>query len=139
MTMLTGLLTKAAQDVLAERARQVSHEGWTAKHDDAHDDGELERAAAAYLLTGSEFPVLVPLGKADVPIWPWDIGYYKPKGRRADLVRAVALGLAAIERMDRHAQRTCRHSNAVEEGDGAEVASYRCPDCGAAWRQELPE
>lgn len=33
--------SKAMQDVIDERQRQVSAEGWTAEHDDEHTDGEL--------------------------------------------------------------------------------------------------
>jgi hypothetical protein len=33
--------------------------------------------------------------------WPWESTAWKPKGTRADLVRAGALILAEIERLDR--------------------------------------
>jgi hypothetical protein len=36
------------QRIAAERARQVAVEGWTPKHDDEHDDGEMAMAAACY-------------------------------------------------------------------------------------------
>lgn len=82
------VLTQAATDVLAERARQVNEEGWSATHDDAHRPGELADAAACYA-TGN------PQG------WPWHFSEWHPKDRRADLVRATALLLAEIERGDR--------------------------------------
>ncbi len=41
-------LSQAAQDVLAERQRQVEKEGWTPGHDDEHTDGSLAFAAACY-------------------------------------------------------------------------------------------
>lgn len=41
-------LSRAASDVLAERARQIAVEGWTPDHDDAHAKGELAQAAACY-------------------------------------------------------------------------------------------
>lgn len=34
--------------IAAERARQISSERWSAKHDDEHDDGSLTLAAACY-------------------------------------------------------------------------------------------
>jgi len=88
----------AAHDVLAERSRQITAEGWTPEHDDEHDPGELARAAAAYLL--SAFPrSLADCGFAG-RLWPWDNGL-KPKSKREDMVRGTALALAAIERIDR--------------------------------------
>jgi hypothetical protein len=114
--------TKAAHDVLAERQRQIQREGWSAAHDDEHDDGSLARAAAAYCLTGTDVPVLVRLGGqgmtgADRPIWPWRISDYRPKTRRADLVRAAALILAEIERIDR------AHDGVIASRPA------RCPQC----------
>jgi uncharacterized protein involved in copper resistance len=91
--------SQAAQDVLAERARQVSAEGWTPEHDDQHDDGALPLAAASYALN-----VIHPDGGRSKPPpgWPWDASWWKPRGPRRDLVRAAALLLAEIERIDRH-------------------------------------
>lgn len=86
----------AARDVLAERRRQVEAEGWTPAHDDAHDDGELAEAAAAYALDNG-------WAGAPPPSWPWSAAWWKPKDRRSNLVRAAALLLAEIERLDRAA------------------------------------
>ncbi len=83
--------TKAAVDVLAERARQIAGEHWTAAHDDTeHDLEQLAAAAVCYVE-----PVLVD------KYWPWGPEYWKPKARRRNLVRAGALILAEIERLDR--------------------------------------
>jgi hypothetical protein len=41
-------LTAAARDVLMERERQVSAEGWTPEHDDEHNDCEMVRTVAEY-------------------------------------------------------------------------------------------
>lgn len=85
----------AGRDVLAERQRQISAEGWTPEHDDKHTDGELAAAAACYAN-----PIQVRSG--GVPsAWPWDRKWWKPRDRRSDLVRAGALILAEIERLDR--------------------------------------
>ena len=78
----------ALDDVAAERSRQVSREGWTLEHDDSHDRGEMAFAAACYVLE-------------DTRHWPWDMKWWKPKNRRRDLVRAAALLVAEIERLDR--------------------------------------
>lgn len=90
-------------DVQAERKRQVEVEGWTPEHDDAHSHGQIARAAACYALAGSSAPndgtaaLLVSLA------WPWDEQWWKPSTARRDMVKACALGLAEIERLDRAA------------------------------------
>jgi hypothetical protein len=98
--------TQAALEVLAERARQISVEGWTPEHDDGHGDGSLSLAAACYAM----FDVFTPSGRRQTPrftfsdikqFWPWEIESWKPKDRRRNLVRAAALILAQIERDDR--------------------------------------
>jgi len=93
------LATAAAKDVLAERERQKSAEGWTPEHDDEHDDGSLAQAAACYLLNAQS----IPFSCGNSTIWPWAREWWKPKDRRRDLVRAGALILAEIERLDRAA------------------------------------
>lgn len=37
-------------------------------------------------------------------VWPWDWAWWKPKNPRRDLVRAAALIIAEIERLDRAAE-----------------------------------
>ncbi|MFO5964651.1 hypothetical protein ACLBUO_24460, partial [Pseudomonas aeruginosa] len=92
---------RAWLDVQAERRRQVEAEGWTPEHDDEHSHGQMARAAACYALAGSSAPndgtaaLLVSLA------WPWDQQWWKPTSARRDLVKAGALVLAEIERLDR--------------------------------------
>jgi len=96
----------AAGDVFAERRRQVSVEGWTPEHDDEHDDGSLALAAACYA-QGGHLPSRFTADGAMVPsLWPqsWHPQWWKPStDRRRDLVKAGALILAEIERLDRAA------------------------------------
>jgi len=87
--------SKAAQDVLAERKRQIEVEGWSPAHDDDHNDRSLSKAAALYSGDRRKW------NKAAPPDWPWDTSWWKPKSIREDLVRAGALILAEIERLDR--------------------------------------
>lgn len=89
---------RAAVDIVAERWRQQSKEGWTPEHDDRHSDGSLAQAAAVYASTaaGERWVRYGPL-----PYWPFDSEWYKPKDPRRDLVRAAALIVAEIERLDR--------------------------------------
>jgi hypothetical protein len=103
---LTEAQEVAAHDVIAERQRQVSAEGWTTEHDDEHCDGELAFSAAAYANHSAIFRDAGALGmtyktKAYPPNWPWAREWWKPTTPRRDLVKAGALILAEIERLDR--------------------------------------
>jgi hypothetical protein len=89
--------TVAARDVLAERQRQVEQEGWTPAHDDAYVNFELSHAAAAYA-----YPALTAV--RGLKVWPWRDEWLKIRDHRRNMVRAGALVLAEIERMDRAAQ-----------------------------------
>jgi hypothetical protein len=95
-------MTKADFDVMAERRRQVQSEGWTEEHDDQHMPGTLSLAAACYIEWNgweNEFQV-----DGAVPVnWPWDAKWWKPTDERRNLVKAAALLLAEIERIDRAA------------------------------------
>lgn len=90
-----GQVPQAWLDVQTERRRQVEAEGWTPEHDDLYCAAELPRAAAAYILSGAndEAPA----------IWPFVAKWWKPRDARANYVRAGALVLAEIERLDRAA------------------------------------
>lgn len=86
-------MTKAAADVLAERRRQVEAEGWTQEHDGLHSTQELAFAAACYATADA--------GDPPPAVWPWHLSWWKPTDRRRNLVKAGALILAEIERLDR--------------------------------------
>ena len=88
---------RAWLDVLAERRRQISEEGWTPEHDDQHGDGELAAAGATYALSAASGIVEQPFHRT----WPWLNAWWKPTDPRRDLVKAGALILAEIERLDR--------------------------------------
>lgn len=89
-------MTKAAADVLAERRRQIEAEGWTPEHDDGYKRDELACAAACYCM--SSVGVLFDHFE---DMWPWDVNWFKRADPRRDLVKAAALILAEIERLDR--------------------------------------
>lgn len=90
----------AAQDVLAERQRQITAEGWTPDHDDEHADGSMADAAGCYALHAHD--TAKDGAKNFVPAWwPWEPEWYKRSSPRGDLVKAGALILAEIERLDR--------------------------------------
>ncbi|CPG63269.1 gp38 [Burkholderia pseudomallei] len=90
-------VTSAARDVLAERRRQVEQEGWTPEHDDAHSTGDMALAAACYAAAdNANYPPAEP-----PDLWPWDSDWWKPSDERRNLVKAGALIIAEIERLDR--------------------------------------
>lgn len=88
--------TAAARDVLAERQRQISAEGWTPEHDEEHRDGSLALAASCYACASAGFDDAAR-------DWPWGDDWFKPSSPRRDLIKAGALILAEIERLDRAA------------------------------------
>lgn len=99
-------VSKGAFDVISERARQADEEGFTPEQDDQHKDGRLATAAACYVLIDYD-----PEGKTGWikrrvigiinNIWPCAPAWWKPRGKRWNLVRAAALIVAEIERLDR--------------------------------------
>lgn len=130
---------RSGADLIAdERARQISDEGWTPQHDDAHDGEELALAGAIYAWPDPR-PVDVKLA------WPWARKWWKPTipeidiparkcgcrsvgecthfghaseqsqrtARIRDLAKAGALIAAEIDRLQRISPDTNR-----EKGDG---------------------
>ncbi|HCA5739251.1 TPA: ead/Ea22-like family protein [Citrobacter freundii] len=87
----------AILDVISERQRQRSVEGWTTEHDDAYQNNELADAAACYAIHANNQGFSTPAH------WPWDPEWWKQSGARRDIVKAGALILAEIERIDRAA------------------------------------
>ncbi len=90
----------ALEDIHEERQRQIAMEGWSHAHDDEHRAGEMRKAAGCYCLRRSWERVPAE--------WPWDYRWWKPKSRREDLVRAGALIVAEIERLDRAKQKSIK-------------------------------
>lgn len=96
-------------EIATERRRQIEAEGWTPAHDDRHIRGELGAAAACYAVPSRDRAI------AFEALWPvtWDAAWWKPTGaltdlnaRRRDLVKAAALIVAEIERLDRQEARS---------------------------------
>ena len=96
-------MSDAARDLLAERARQVQEEGWTPEHDDEHSCGEMAEAAACYAASAR---VPTSTKRRQCPgYWPWAAKWWKPSDQRRDLIKAGALILAELERIDRAASK----------------------------------
>lgn len=99
-------MSKAIDDIINERNRQIKLENWSIEHDDEHDGGELSAGAAGYALAAAD--VLNPYSQGDggfehepPSVWPWDNTWWKPGTPRRMLVKAAALIVAEIERIDR--------------------------------------
>lgn len=88
-------MSQAIQDIVAERRRQIEAEGWTLTHDDEHGTGEMAQAAAAYAYAASG------ISRSHGRLWPWAASWWKPAPPRRMLVKAAALIVAEIERLDR--------------------------------------
>ena len=85
-------------EIGAERARQVDMLDWTPDHDDQYTDGQLSRAAACYATAS------LPNHENHPPHdWPWDRKYWRGANERRNKIKAAALLMADIERMDRAA------------------------------------
>ncbi len=89
---------KIIEEIAAERERQKAVECWSDVQDDQYHDQELSRAAASYACPeylGSREEDLCPAP------WPWLKKWWKPTTRRRNLIKAAALLVAEIERIDR--------------------------------------
>lgn len=87
------------EEIRAASASLISEEGWSPEHDDEFRHGEMKLAAMAYVQIASakDYATDLPAPR----YWPWDARSWKPKNKRRDLIRAAALIVAEIERMDR--------------------------------------
>lgn len=84
-------------EIQQERVRQVIEEGWTIEHDDQHELGEMADAASCYAAYSTR-----NYNTARMPVvWPWNFSWWKPTNPRRDLIKAAALIVAEIERLDR--------------------------------------
>lgn len=96
---------RALVDVELERIRQVKKEGRTPEGDDAYQHGELAMAAMAYTQSSLRMAAGPTSYTDDEAVfwWPphWERAWFKRKTQRRDLVRAAALIVAEIERLDR--------------------------------------
>lgn len=102
------MMTRGAREVLAERQRQVTAEGWSEAHDDTHTDASMAMVAALYAAPRDNLMVAVHTADSISLADPWPASWSakrwdkrKTHARRKRLVIAGALILAELERMDR--------------------------------------
>lgn len=83
-------------EIRDERQRQIEVEGFTPEHDDKRDDTTIAKAAGCYAFaaTGYRKPAMASM-------WPWNWDCFKITTPRRDLIKAAALIVAEIERLDR--------------------------------------
>lgn len=99
--------SKAVNDIIEERERQKNVENYSNSHDDHYKENELVRAASGYIDHVIDRSWIFKSNpdayrqEAPPPFWPWGDAHWKPKDVRRDLVRAAALLIAEIERLDR--------------------------------------
>jgi hypothetical protein len=96
LQLLRAVIAKAERqsievvdEIAAERRNQIA-DGRDADHDAQLAEGELAAAAAAY-------------ATSDFALWPWSQEWWKPRDRRSNYLRAAALLIAEIEKLDRKA------------------------------------
>jgi len=106
----------AVRDVLAERQRQVK-KGYTAEHDDDHTDASIALAGACHAAMAAATAVISDINCTDISrlqrmgvslrfchaLWPWGDRGQERVEPRDDLVKAGALIIAEIDRLDRAA------------------------------------
>lgn len=119
----------AWRDVAAERRRQIDAEGWTPGHDDHHVEGELARAGSAYAYAAAYTEAERATGGYPT-WWPFSRSWWKLADRRRMLVKAAALILAEIERLDRAAARVAAPSapTPLPPQAAAAIAAARAAD-----------
>ncbi|WP_321929412.1 ead/Ea22-like family protein [Burkholderia cenocepacia] len=100
--------TAAIRDVIYERRRQIEVERMETGNDDQYTDGELPEAAVAYALSAAGWD-----HDTAAQYWPssWAGCWFKPITPRRDLVKAAALILAEIERIDRDPGNESHHNH----------------------------
>lgn len=100
-----ALQAAGLRDVIAERIDQIDRHGFTLAHDRGHHPGNLALGAASYLNTAiDQLHGKHCDPKAPADTWPWEREAWRPGDARANIVKALAIGLAVLDRID-HAAR----------------------------------
>lgn len=108
--------TKSAMDLIAEEREKQISKGFNWRHDDKHDCHQLSDAAIVYAAPA-------PLRYQVMNWWPWDKKSLKEddsfttEGRIGELVKAGALIVAEIERL----QRTVNNVSKPIEGEDERI------------------
>lgn len=132
-------MSKALADVLNERKRQQAVEGWTPEHDDGHINGEIALAASCY----AQYAHKKPIAPAMPFNWPWEPQWFKQQGARRDLVKAGALIVAEIERIDRFTGVEKRLPDSIDQAFNCwwneEAQAELRTSCAEGWARKIWE
>ncbi len=98
-------------EITAERLRQIEVKGFTPDSDDRYAAMELAGAAACYathacLSAIRRDSLRSNLTRFVAEFWPWSKDWWKPSSPRRDLIKAAALIIAEIEKIDRKAAKS---------------------------------
>ncbi|MBA1302736.1 hypothetical protein G7028_29860 [Pseudomonas carnis] len=92
------------QSVLAERIRQIQVHCFYPEQDEEYVNGDLAQAGACYAIEAAKQAPETEDAMRLVPeAWPWMAASWRPHDQRRNLVKAGALILAEIDRLDRAA------------------------------------
>ncbi|MBA1302743.1 hypothetical protein G7028_29895 [Pseudomonas carnis] len=92
------------QSVLAERIRQIQVHCFYPEQDEEYVNGDLAQAGACYAIEAAKQATETADAMRLVPeAWPWMAASWRPHDQRRNLVKAGALILAEIDRLDRAA------------------------------------
>jgi hypothetical protein len=100
----TEYFLRGINDVSTERLRQIEEEGYGSSNDDSYPGGELAAAGASYGMHAAWNLAPTNVGKDPLGIplwWPFDVVHWKPSDPRKNLVKAAALIIAEIDKIDR--------------------------------------
>ena len=137
--------------IVDERLRQISKEGFSPEHDDAHAMGEMAAAAMCYaeLAVDEEIrSVRQPMVNNPPEWWPWETEWWKPSPDPIkNLKRAGALLAAEIDRLLRAKRReeleAKKRQDAIDELKKQPVSDpekfVRCSWCGMEMEKIAPE
>ncbi|MBA6103454.1 hypothetical protein [Pseudomonas monteilii] len=98
-----------ALEVLTERIRQIMVEGYTAEQDDQYTTGQLADAASAYAAWAHTWNLPYVECTHTPALWPWAPETWKSQSQRQMLIKAGALILAELERLDRKQAQESAH------------------------------
>jgi len=89
------------QDALLERIEQIEQYGFDLQHDLGHHPATLALAAQSYLATAiDQLHGKHHHPQQPCPEWPWEREAWRPGTARDNIVKALAIGLAVLDRID---------------------------------------
>lgn len=100
----SGFFLKGINDVSTERLRQITEEGYGSSRDDSLHGGALGAAGACYAMHAAWNISKTGTGEtlSGTPVWwPFDPSSWKPEDARRNFVKAAALIIAEIDKIDR--------------------------------------